>query len=195
MPYLNLAHYRQCTEAEGPGKRFAIWCQGCARNCKGCCNQEMQPFVANHIVDTHDLKALILEAKEKYNLEGVTLVGGEPMLQAEGFADIAQWCHENDLGVLTFTGYLYKDLVAMHNPHVDALLRNIDMLVDGPFVESLLDEERDWIGSTNQELHFFTERYAPGIEKANGGRRVECTITADTLQVNGWPTKAFSNNN
>lgn len=191
MPYLNLAHYRECTEAEGPGKRFAIWCQGCARNCKGCCNPHMQAFVAKHVIDTNDLKEIILKAKDTHNLEGVTFIGGEPMLQAEGFADIAKWCHENNLSVLAFTGYLRKELEAMHNPHVDALLSNIDLLVDGPFVESLLDEERNWIGSTNQELHFLTDRYTPGIEKANGGRRVECIITKDAIKVNGWPIDAF----
>lgn len=195
MPYLNLAQFRECTEAEGPGKRFAIWSQGCPRKCKGCCNEKMQSFVAKNIVDTLDMKAQILYAKEKHHLEGVTFIGGEPMMQAEGFADIAKWCHENDLGVLVFTGFLYKELIAMHNPHVDALLANIDMLVDGPFVESLMDKERNWIGSTNQKLHFLTSRYTPGIEYANGGRRVECIITNNTLQVNGWPINAFSINN
>lgn len=191
MPYLNLAQIRDCTEAEGPGKRFAIWCQGCARNCKGCCNPHMQAFTAKQVVDTEDLKALILQSKKQNGIEGVTFIGGEPMLQAEGFADIAKWSHENDLTVLTFTGYLYQELQDMHNPHVDALLSNMDLLVDGPFVESLLDKERDWIGSSNQKLHFLTDRYMPGIEKANGARRVECIITKDTIRMNGWPTKGL----
>jgi len=191
MPYLNLNEFRECTEAEGPGKRFAIWCQGCSRNCKGCCNPHMQPFVAKHVIDTNDLKALILQSKEKYGIEGVSFIGGEPMLQAEGFADIAKCCHENDLSVLTFTGFLYQELVDMHNPHVDALLAHMDLLVDGPFVESLLDEKRNWIGSTNQKLHFLTDRYAPGIETANGARRVECIVTQNTIRINGWPTKAL----
>lgn len=191
MPYLNLAQIRDCTEAEGPGKRFAIWCQGCARNCKGCCNPHMQAFTAKQVVDTEDLKALILQSKKQNGIEGVTFIGGEPMLQAEGFADIAKWSHENDLTVLTFTGYLYQELQDMHNPHVDALLSNMDLLVDGPFVESLLDKERDWIGSSNQKLHFLTDRYMPGIEKANGARRVESIITKDTIRMNGWPTKGL----
>lgn len=191
MPYLNLSEIRDCTEAEGPGKRFAIWCQGCDRHCKGCCNEDKQPFIAKHVVDTDDLKALILQSKEKNGIEGVSFIGGEPMLQPEGFADIAKWCHENDLSVLTFTGYLYQELLDMHNPHVDALLSNMDLLVDGPFVEALLDKERDWIGSTNQKLHFLTDRYAPGIETINGARRVEYIITDHSIRVNGWPTKAL----
>lgn len=191
MPYLNLSEIRDCTEAEGPGKRFAIWCQGCDRHCKGCCNEDKQPFIAKHVVDTDDLKALILQSKEKNGIEGVSFIGGEPMLQPEGFADIAKWCHENGLSVLTFTGYLYRELLDMHNPHVDALLSNMDLLVDGPFVEALLDKERDWIGSTNQKLHFLTDRYAPGIETINGARRVEYIITDHSIRVNGWPTKAL----
>lgn len=191
MPYLNLSEIRDCTEAEGPGKRFAIWCQGCDRHCKGCCNEDKQPFIAKHVVDTDDLKALILQSKEKNGIEGVSFIGGEPMLQPEGFADIAKWCHENGLSVLTFTGYLYQELLDMHNPHVDALLSNMDLLVDGPFVEALLDKERDWIGSTNQMLHFLTDRYSLGIEKANGARRVECIITDHSIRINGWPTRTL----
>lgn len=191
MPYLNLSEIRDCTEAEGPGKRFAIWCQGCDRHCKGCCNEDKQPFIAKHVVDTDDLKALILQSKEKNGIEGVSFIGGEPMLQPEGFADIAKWCHENGLSVLTFTGYLYQELLDMHNPHVDALLSNMDLLVDGPFVEALLDKERDWIGSTNQKLHFLTDRYSLGIEKANGARRVECIITDHSIRINGWPTRTL----
>lgn len=189
MPYLNLAHVRESTEAEGPGKRFAIWCQGCAGNCKGCCNQSLQPFVMRHVVDTDELKARIQNAKDEFDIEGVTFVGGEPMLQAEGFADIAKWCHENNLSVLVFTGYLYEELISMHNPHVNNLLSYADLLVDGPFVESKLDESRDWIGSTNQNLFFLTNRYAPGIESRNRARRVECVITANQVHTNGWPVE------
>ena len=187
MPYLNLAAIRECTEVEGPGKRFAIWSQGCPRKCKGCCNPHMQPLVKRHIVDTVDVREMIQKSRMENGIEGVSFIGGEPMLQAEGFSDVANWCHENDLSVLVFTGFLHQELLDMHNPFVDALLKNTDLLVDGPFIESRLDYERDWIGSTNQNAIFLTDRYSPGIEKQQGKRRVECFVSDEKIMINGWP--------
>lgn len=189
MPFLNLASIRECTEAEGPGKRFAIWCQGCFRRCQGCCNPHMQPVEKRLIVDVVDLEEAIQKSREINGIEGVTFVGGEPLLQAEGVADIAKWCHENGLSVLVFTGFLYQELVGMHNSFVDALLANTDLLVDGPFVEGRLDYERDWVGSTNQKVIFLTDRYSPGIEKSRGVRQVECLVTEHEIRINGWPVK------
>jgi anaerobic ribonucleoside-triphosphate reductase activating protein len=187
MPLLNLAAIRECTEAEGPGKRFAIWSQGCPRKCKGCCNPNMQPFIKQNILDTDDVKEMIQKSKTENNIEGVSFIGGEPMLQAEGFADVAKWCHKNDLSVLVFTGFLYQELLNMHNTFVDTLLANIDLLVDGPYLESQPDYERDWIGSTNQNIIFLTDRYSPGIERQRGKRRVECFVSNDKIMINGWP--------
>lgn len=189
MPFLNLADIRECTEAEGPGKRFAIWSQGCPRKCPGCCNPGMQPMVRKYIVDTSDLKKLIQQSMEQNQIEGVSFIGGEPMLQAEGFADVAIWCHENNLSVLVFSGFLYQELIDLKNPFVDSLLSNIDILVDGPFVQSKLDYERDWVGSTNQKVIFLSNRYSPGIESVNGERRVECFVSKKSIEINGWPIK------
>lgn len=185
--YLNIAAIRECTESEGPGRRFAIWCQGCFRNCKGCCNPEMQPFIERTIVDPDDLKEKILLSKERNCIEGVSFIGGEPALQAEGFSVLAEWCQRVGLSVLMFSGFLHSELVEMHNPFVDRLLSNLDILIDGPFIQSMLDHERDWVGSTNQQVYFFTSRYASGIEKAKGKRSVECFISDTSIKVNGWP--------
>ena len=59
MAYLNLASIRLCTESEGPGRRLAIWVQGCERRCPGCCNLDMQEIRKNIVVDTKDLINLI----------------------------------------------------------------------------------------------------------------------------------------
>ena len=67
MPYINLASIRLCTESEGPGKRTAVWVQGCQRRCPGCCNPHMQEKRKNKIIDTEDLVNLIKTAKEKYS--------------------------------------------------------------------------------------------------------------------------------
>ena len=157
MAYLNLAAIRLCTESEGPGKRTAIWVQGCGRKCPGCCNQEMQEFRKNRFVDVEDFLPVIANAKERYDIEGVTFLGGEPILQSEGLAFIAEWCRNHGLSVIVFTGYLYQELLEMDNPHVMRLLQYTDILVDGPFDKELYDTERDWVGSSNQQVFFLTE--------------------------------------
>ena len=187
MAYLNLVFIRECTESEGPGKRFAIWCQGCLRQCKGCCNKGMQEIKEKYIVDTDDLSKYIIAAKEKYDIEGITLVGGEPVLQAEGFAALAEICHSVGLSVLLFTGFVYSDLINMKNPHVDKLLSYVDILVDGPYVEEEYDDERDWIGSKNQKVYFLTDRYKSGIEYEKHEHSMELLVSDKKCIINGWP--------
>ena len=187
MPYLNLAAVRLCTESEGPGKRIAVWVQGCERKCPGCCNAEMQEIRKNKIVDAADFISLVEYAKETYQIEGITMLGGEPILQAEGLAYTAEWCQNHQLSVITFTGYLYQELLKINNPYVLELLKFTDILVDGPFIEELYDTRRDWIGSSNQKVYFLSDFYKSGIEYAQHFHSMEINISDKSLQINGWP--------
>ena len=187
MAYLNLASVRLCTESEGPGRRFAIWTQGCPRRCEGCCNPEMQEMRKNIVVETSDMNGLIESSMKRNRIEGVTFVGGEPFLQAEGCCAVAKFCQTNGLSVLAFSGYLYSELTAMDNVHVKEFLNNIDVLVDGPFLIDCYDYERDWIGSTNQKVWYLSDRYAPSIEKQSQSRQAEFLVSDSEILINGWP--------
>lgn len=187
MAYLNLASIRLCTESEGPGRRIAIWVQGCERRCPGCCNLDMQEIRKNIIVDTKELIELIQKSMVSDEIEGLSFIGGEPMLQAEGLSEIAKWAHSVGLTVLVFTGYLYNELVEMNNKSVDELLSNIDLIVDGPYLQELYDNERDWIGSKNQKIHFLTQAYEPGIEFEKQEHQMEVLVSENDILVNGWP--------
>ena len=187
MAYLNLASIRFCTESEGPGKRLAIWVQGCERRCPGCCNTHMQAFKQNIIVDTSDLIGLLEDEMKKNDIEGLSFIGGEPMLQSEGLCEIAKWAKEQGLTVLIFTGYLLDELKQLDNAHVNDLLSYTDLLVDGPYVQELYDSERDWIGSTNQCVHFLSTAYEEGIEYKNSEHKMEVLVSEKDILVNGWP--------
>ena len=187
MEYLNLAAICPCTEAEGPGKRFAIWCQGCLRGCPGCCNPHMQPIIRRNLVAVDDLFKLIKCRIATDEIEGVSFIGGEPVLQAQGFAELAEKCQAVNLSVLLFTGYEYEDLLQQQTAQVKKLLSHIDILVDGEFVEDLIDSERDWIGSTNQRVFFLSDRYKSGVEYSCGQRTTEIRISAGKVTFNGWP--------
>lgn len=187
MAYLNLASIRHCTQSEGPGRRFAIWVQGCPRRCTGCCNPDMQEITRNIIIDTADLIQLILASQKDNHIEGVTFVGGEPFLQAEGCAEVAHWCRQHGLSTLAFSGFLYNELREMRNVHVNAFLCDLDVLVDGPFVADLYDDERDWIGSKNQKVWYLTDRYDDSIERTKTGHQAEFLISDSEILMNGWP--------
>lgn len=190
MAFLNLAAIRECTESEGPGKRFAIWCQGCRRNCPGCCNVKMQELTQKYIVDVKDIIHLILKSKEINNIEGVTFIGGEPMLQAAGFAELAASCRIYELSVMVFTGFQYQELIDLQDNNIKKLLDNTDLLIDGPFLEEQFDTERDWIGSKNQKIYFLTDRYKQGIEFEKKAHKMEVMISEKELLINGWPFAA-----
>ena len=84
---LHVAQIVPGTEAEGPGRRFALWLQGCPLRCPGCCNPEMLPFEGGRIIDVEDLAGQVLRAE---GVEGITLLGGEPLAQAAGAAALAR---------------------------------------------------------------------------------------------------------
>ncbi len=173
MAYLNLASIRLCTESEGPGKRLAVWVQGCERRCPGCCNIEMQD--------------VIRKAKDETGIEGISLIGGEPMLQAEGLSEVAKGVRDNGLTVLVFTGFLLEELRELRNESVNRLLNHTDILVDGPFIESLYDMQRDWVGSSNQKVWFLSNAYPAGIEYQNKEHQMEILVSVKEILINGWP--------
>jgi Pyruvate-formate lyase-activating enzyme len=187
MAYLNITSVRSCTESEGPGKRFALWVQGCNRRCPGCCNPEMQPIIRAHIVEAKDIIPLMEHSAREYGIEGISLIGGEPVLQAEGLAEISRWAKSEGLSVLLFTGFTLEELRQKDDPHVNELLTAVDILVDGPYMRELPDEKRDWVGSVNQRVHFLTDRYAPGNEYAAQQHQMELLVSDNQIMFNGWP--------
>src|SRR5262245_31872921 len=84
---LNVRQIIPCTEAEGPGRRFALWFQGCPLRCPGCCNPEMLPFDGGQTMMVSEVLGQI-EATE--GIEGITLLGGEPLAHAPGAAALAR---------------------------------------------------------------------------------------------------------
>jgi len=187
MSYLNLASLRLCTESEGPGKRLALWVQGCMKRCPGCCNPEMQEIRRNTIIETEDLVVLIKKSIKQNEIEGISLIGGEPFLQAEGLSEIAEWSKLNGLTVLAFTGYLLEELHEMNNKYIERLLKSIDLLVDGPFIQEQYDTERDWVGSKNQRVLFLSDVYKPGVELIKKEHQMEVMVSENDILVNGWP--------
>jgi anaerobic ribonucleoside-triphosphate reductase activating protein len=130
--------------------RLAVFVQGCGRACPGCHNPEAQPFEGGTAVTADELWEKV---KANPLLAGITLTGGEPFDQAGTLIELARRVREKGLSVWAYSGYRYEDLLAgVPDPTAALLLEQVDVLVDGPFVEALRSLELAWRGSSNQRL-------------------------------------------
>lgn len=136
---------------DGPGMRFVIFAQGCNHHCKGCHNPSTFDLNGGKLVD---IDTLMGEIKKNPLLKGVTFSGGEPFLQAGVFAEIAKQCHLLGLDVISYTGYTFENLVSGFEEHPDwkILLNNVDVLIDGPFIEEKKSLLLLFRGSSNQRI-------------------------------------------
>ena len=136
---------------DGPGIRFAVFCQGCPHDCPGCHNPETHDFAGGTEVS---VERLLKEFDKNPLLAGVTFSGGEPMCQAEGFAALGRGIKERGKTITIYSGYTLEQLLrmALKDAAVEELLRMCDLLIDGPFVQSKRDLTLQFRGSANQRL-------------------------------------------
>jgi anaerobic ribonucleoside-triphosphate reductase activating protein len=187
---LSVAQVVSCTEAEGPGRRYALWFQGCPLRCPGCCNPEMLPFAGGTPRTVAELLAEIEHVHQSHGIEGVTLLGGEPLAHAAGAAALARGVRALGLSVMVFSGYTLDEARALPDPAVADLLAHTDILVDGPYVRERPDTERRWIGSTNQRIHFLTDRYRADDPCWRQPNTLEVRLRGGELSVNGFPARS-----
>lgn len=174
------------TVAEGPGKRFGIWVQGCSIRCDGCFNPHFWSPAGGRLLSVSELVGRAVSA----DVEGVTLLGGEPFDQAAEVAELSREVRSAGLSVMTFTGYVREDLESRGDAATIALLAATDLLVDGPYRADDRDLVRPWVGSTNQRFHFLSDRYKHlEFELSVLPDRLEVRVSRDgTVEVNGWAT-------
>src|SRR6266849_3956577 len=187
---LQLAQTVACTEAEGPGKRFALWFQGCPLRCPGCCNPEMLPFEGGHSIALAALLEQIQASATDHGIEGITLLGGEPLAHVASAAALARLVREFGLSVMVFSGYTLEEARQLPDPAVAELLALTDILVDGPYVREQPDTRRRWIGSTNQRIHFLSGRYRADDPRWLLPNTLEIRLRGPELSVNGFPARS-----
>lgn len=135
---------------DGEGIRFAIFMQGCERNCRGCHNPATHALDGGKLVDTSEL---IDAFKKDPLLTGITLTGGEPLLQIPAALELAKAAKNFGLDVWCYTGYTLEEIPAA----ASELLKNIDVLVDGEYVEELRDLNLAFRGSRNQRIIYLNK--------------------------------------
>lgn len=149
MSELRIAGVIRESIVDGPGIRFVVFAQGCPHRCEGCHNPQTWDFNGGSAASP---QKLIEEIKKNPLVSGVTLSGGEPFCQPEGMAELAALCKESGFNVIAYTGYLFEDLIekSKSTPAIMDFLRQIDVLVDGPFVTALKSYALKFMGSSNQ---------------------------------------------
>jgi anaerobic ribonucleoside-triphosphate reductase activating protein len=190
-PLLSVAQIVPVTEAEGPGRRFALWFQGCPLRCPGCCNPEMLPFAGGIPMAFAEVFALLRDSHTEHQLEGVTLLGGEPFAHAEIAVAFADEAHRLGLSVMVFSGYVLEDLQANPDEYVQALLERIDILVDGPYIREQPERKRRWIGSANQRVHYLSNRCSTDDPRWLLPNTVEIRLCDGVVTVNGFPVSGI----
>ena len=135
------------TTVDGPGFRTSVYSSGCPHHCPGCHNPQSWNISNGQPVDIEDILKVILDDP----FADVTFSGGDPMFQPEGFTELARAIRQrSNKNIWCYTGYLFEDL--LRHPAQKALLEQIDVLVDGRFIEALRDEGLRFRGSSNQRI-------------------------------------------
>jgi anaerobic ribonucleoside-triphosphate reductase activating protein len=156
---MNYATIKTHDIANGPGVRVSLFVSGCTHHCKGCFNPETWNFHYGEPY-TPEVEEQIMEALSPWYIRGLSLLGGEPFEPQNQpalvelvkkvkrlYPEKTIWC---------YSGYDYeKDILAGRLGDWDTtneLIRHIDVLVDGEFVEAKKDLSLRFRGSSNQRV-------------------------------------------
>jgi anaerobic ribonucleoside-triphosphate reductase activating protein len=177
---LNIARVLPRSAVNGPGERFVIWVQGCSLRCRGCWNPDTWSPRPRNLVRVAELAESVLAAA---GIEGMTLTGGEPFEQAAPLAPLAASLRATGLSIMVFTGY---DLEELTSPAQRALLAQCDVIVAGRYRQEERSIGAAWRGSSNQTVHFLTDRYDRSC--LDDGVSCEVHIAANgSVTVTGFP--------
>jgi anaerobic ribonucleoside-triphosphate reductase activating protein len=170
------------THTLGPYKRYAIWVQGCLKQCPGCISKESQPLDGGYEADTEDLAESIINTP---NIEGITISGGEPFLQSEALVDLINRVKaKKDIGVIVYTGNNFEEIKE------NELTKLCDIVIDGAYIEDLNDG-LSLRGSSNQNIFLITKRYEDIAKKIYEvqGRKIELHFMEGKTTMVGIPDK------
>ena len=155
---LRIAGFADDSIVDGPGIRLTVFCQGCPHHCPGCQNPETWDMEGGTLFTPQE----ILQRVQRNPLvRGVTLSGGEPFAQAEENAVLARLLKEAGYEVAAYSGYTFEQLLA-GTPAQRELLGQLDILIDGPYLEKERSLELLFRGSRNQRILNVPDSLAAG---------------------------------
>jgi anaerobic ribonucleoside-triphosphate reductase activating protein len=146
----------------------------------------MLPFAGGRLMHLSEVLRAIDSAVEE-GIEGITLLGGEPMAHADSAAPLARLVQARKLSVMVFTGFTIEELRGSRDSAVHELLAHTDILVDGPYRRDLPETRRRWIGSANQRVFFLSSRYRADDPAWLLPNTLEIRLSGLELKINGFP--------
>lgn len=174
----------------GPGTRAVVWVQGCPFRCPGCVIPESLPFEGGV---EHSVPELAAHIAPLQSIEGVTFSGGEPFAQPAAVAALIDSLRvaRPELTFFSYTGYTLENLVLHGTSAQHSLLQRLDVLVDGPYIQSRHTDLR-WRGSDNQRVFFLTPRYRDWAARLDDrGTWLEFEVDAEGVAWMGIPPRDF----
>lgn len=141
---------------DGTDVCVSLWMQGCPIKCQGCHNSSIWDFNGGYEIPT-DIRGHIIKAICANGIiRNFSVLGGEPLCQenVQDVDDIISGVRiaYPEIKIFLWTGYTLEQLKEQKNKHIDNILSNIDVLIDGPYIESLRDITLELRGSANQRI-------------------------------------------
>lgn len=187
---LNIAHYAFDVTTLGPGRRVAIWVQGCNSRCPGCISPEWRPLEPAFLWTSEEAAELILDGAGDH-AAGISISGGEPMLQASAVSALLKLLKAEKpyWNLVLFSGYLRSELLQEGKDDRLKLMDEADAFIGGKYIEAL-NEPFGLRGSSNQEIFFKSHsgfNQTEQMELLNGSKKIEVRITREKLFTIGIP--------
>lgn len=188
--YLNIANLTSSTHTMGPGKRAAVWVMGCPFNCPSCYSPNWIPRIQVKLFTPAQLADRLLAWPD---ITGITISGGEPLLQSKNLHQLILTVKEirPDVNFILYTGFEYASIIRfpLTDPRRD-LISSVDVVIDGRFVESLNDN-KGLRGSSNQKIIHITNRLK-GYDFETSPRKTEIHIQDGEVHFVGVPDRHAS---
>lgn len=167
---MHCGNVKYCDIANGTGVRTSVFVSGCTHCCAGCFQPETWDFSYGSPFD-EAMEEEILESLAPAYIDGLTVLGGEPMEPANQPAvlGLLQKVRERfpQKSIWLFTGDVYEDLLKPENPRrtlaTEGIFDCVDVLVDGPFIQERAQAGLRFRGSSNQRLIDMNRTRATGV--------------------------------
>ena len=171
----------------GPGSRVVLWTQGCKKQCPGCISPEFQCFSEEKEIPVKLLASILKETAARNGTGKLTISGGDPFEQPEELFSLLREIQDDFDDILVYTGYLYEEIKdGSLSLEAEAALAFVDVLIDGPYVESLNVPEAVLRGSENQRILYLNQSKKEEYESyLKEGRRVETFVHDGTVSFVG----------
>lgn len=155
---MNYSEIRPIDTSNGPGVRVSIFVSGCRHHCKNCFNQETWCFNYGNVYDENAHNRLISSINKEF-IDGLTILGGEP-LEPENISEVLSIIKDinmkfPDKNIWLYSGFTFEELQERREKEaeLDEILKRINHLVEGRFVESKKDLRLKFRGSSNQRIY------------------------------------------